>query len=187
VNLVAISADKMGSLSIIFHVEDMGTEPVSLLTTFFFHQEDIMIKKKPLAGHRIRYINGSFAWLSHRFISQGFWASLTHHELIVYMFLVIVGDRQGISYYSFDKICSLAAITPDEYIIARDALIDKDLISFDGHLFQVLSLPKRVMSAPKPPLVTKEEMKLHDPATIHQIIKKSFARCRQKREDNATR
>lgn len=146
-----------------------------------------MIKKKPLTGHRIRYINGSFAWISHRFISQGFWASLTHHELLVYMFLVIVGDRQGISYYSFDKICSLAAITPDEYIIARDALIDKDLISFDGHLFQVLSLPERVMSSPKPPLVTKEEMKLHDPATIHQMIKKSFARCRQKREDNATR
>ena len=157
------------------------------MITFFSQQEGIMIKKTPLVSHRIRNINGSFAWISHRFIRLGFWASLTHHELLVYMFLVIVGDRQGISYYSFDKICSLVAITPDEYIIARDALIDKDLISFDGHLFQVLSLPERVMSIPKSPLVTKEEMKLQDPATIHQMIKKSFARCRQKKEDNATR
>jgi hypothetical protein len=157
------------------------------LATIYIHQEDAMIQKTALASHRIRKINGSFAWINHRFISQGFWASLTHHELLVYMFLVIVGDRQGISYYSFDKICSLTAITPDEYIIARDALIVKDLISFDGHLFQVLSLPERVTSAPEPPLVTKEEMKLQDPATIHQIIKKSFSRCRQKREDNAAR
>ena len=145
-----------------------------------------MIQKTPLVSHRTRHINSSFAWISHRFISQGFWASLTHHELLVYVFLVIAGDRQGISYYSFDKICSLVAITPDEYIIARDALIDKDLISFDGHLFQILSLPERVVSIPKPPIVTEEEMKLHDPATIHQMIKKSFAQCRQTRENNAT-
>ena len=30
----------------------------------------------------------------------------------------------------------------DEYIVARDSLIDKDLIAFDGTIFQVLSLPE---------------------------------------------
>ena len=137
-----------------------------------------MIQKTPLAKHRVRFINGSFAWISHRFIRQGFWESLTHHELLVYLFLVIVGDRQGISYYSFDKICSLVAITPDEYIFARDSLIDKDLISFDGHLFQVLSLPEHVTSKPQVPLLTKEDMQREDPATINQIIVNSFRRGR---------
>ncbi len=135
-----------------------------------------MIQKTPITSHRVRYINGSFAWISHRFISKGFWASLTHHELLVYLFLTMVGDRQGLSYYSFDKICSLVAITPDEYICARDNLINKDLISFDGHLFQVLSLPECVHSHPKSPLITKEDMQRKDPATINQIITKSFRR-----------
>ncbi len=135
-----------------------------------------MIPKTPLAKYRVRFINGSFAWISHRFIRQGFWESLTHHELLVYLFLVIVGDRQGISYYSFDKICSLVAITPDEYIFARDSLINKDLISFDGHLFQVLSLPEHVTSKPQAPLLTKEDMQREDPATINQIIVNSFRR-----------
>ena len=135
-----------------------------------------MIQKTPLVSHRIRTINGSFAWISHRFLSQGFWGSLTHHELLVYLFLVIVGDRQGLSYYSFDKICSLVAITPDEYIVARDDLINKDLISFDGHLFQVLSLPEYVISKPQSPLTTKEDMQRKDPATINRIIAKSFRR-----------
>lgn len=134
-----------------------------------------MIQKTPLVSHRTRYINSSFSWISHRFISQGFWESLTHHELLVYMFLVIVGDRQGLSYYSFDKICSLVAITPDEYICARDGLINKDLISFDGHLFQVLSLPEHAPSQ-QSPLITKEDMQREDPATIHQIITKCFRR-----------
>jgi len=135
-----------------------------------------MIQKTPLSSHRVRHINGSFAWISHRFISKGFWAVLTHHELLVYLFLTMVGDRQGLSYYSFDKICSIVAITPDEYILARDGLIDKDLISFDGHLFQVLSLPECADSQPKSPLISKEDMQRKDPATINQIITKSFRR-----------
>jgi hypothetical protein len=146
------------------------------LTTIFIRQEDAMIQKTPLVSHRIRTINGSFAWISHRFLSQGFWGSLTHHELLVYLFLVIVGDRQGLSYYSFDKICSLVAITPDEYIVARDGLINNDLISFDGHLFQILSLPEEVISNPQSPLITKEDMQREDPATISQIIAKSLHR-----------
>lgn len=133
-----------------------------------------MVQKTPLISHRIRSIDGSFAWIGHRFLSQGFWGNLTHHELLVYLFLVIVGDRQGLSYYSFDKICSLVAITPDEYILARDGLINKDLLSFDGHLFQVLSLPEHVISPPRAPLISKEDMQRGDPATINQIIAKSF-------------
>ncbi|MFN2354252.1 MAG: hypothetical protein ABR512_06990, partial [Desulfopila sp.] len=50
-------------------------------------------------------------------------------------------DRQGLPFYSYDKICSLLTISVDEYILARDGLINKDLLAFDGTFFQVLSLP----------------------------------------------
>ncbi|MBF0232857.1 MAG: hypothetical protein HQK65_07445 [Desulfamplus sp.] len=100
-----------------------------------------MITKALLKEHRVRKINGSFAWISHRFLRQGYWNNLNHQELVLYFFLVIVADRRGMSYYGYDKICSLTAIGLDEYIQARNGLIDKDLIAFDGRLFQVLSLP----------------------------------------------
>jgi hypothetical protein len=53
----------------------------------------------------------------------------------------LAADRNGISYYSYDKIYSLLKIPMDEYQNARNALIDKDLIAFDGYFFQALSLP----------------------------------------------
>ncbi|VBB43262.1 conserved hypothetical protein [uncultured Desulfatiglans sp.] len=100
-----------------------------------------MIEKRLLRPDRARKIAGSFATIEHRFLREGFWAELSHHELILYLFLIVVGDRHGLSYYSYDRICSLTGLLADEYILARDGLIHKDLIAFDGRLFQVLSLP----------------------------------------------
>ena len=132
-----------------------------------------MITKTPLDRDRVRKIAGSFAFVEHRFLRNGFFTVLTHHELLLYVFLVLVADRNGLSYYSYDKICILLKITLDDYIIARDGLIDKDLIAFNGHLFQVLSLPKQPPQD-RAPLKNSDDMQAHDPATIEQIITKSM-------------
>ena len=108
-----------------------------------------MIKKKILNPDRIRKINGGFSFIPHRFLSQGFLAALPQKELLLYLFLVIASDRYGLSFYSYDVICTLLELDLDQYINARDGLIDKDLIAFDGTLFQVLDLPaKPVLSSP---------------------------------------
>ena len=106
------------------------------------------IQKQPLDPVRVRTINGSFAFIEHRFLRDGFWASLEPHQLLLYLFLILVADRNGLSYYSFDKICTLVGLSLDEYIEARNTLIAKDLIAFNGHLFQVLSLPEEIVSTP---------------------------------------
>ena len=129
-----------------------------------------MIKNIILCPDKVRKINGSFAFIEHRFIRDGFWSSLDHHELLLYLFLVIVGDRNGISFYGYDKICTLLRFSIDEYTLARDSLMKKDLIAFDVKFFQVLSLPAKVIRPSCPPLKTREEMEEHDPATIHQRI-----------------
>jgi hypothetical protein len=134
------------------------------------------IEKKPLEPHRIRKITASFAFIEHRFLRQGFWSSLSHHELLLYLFLVIVADRNGLSYYCYDKICSLLQITVDEYILARDLLIEKDLIAFDGSLFQVLSLPPKPRLSSPGALKTARDMQTHDPATIDQLIANCFGK-----------
>jgi len=129
----------------------------------------IMIKNTILCPDRVRRINGSFAFIEHRFIRDGFFASLDRNELLLYLFLVIVGDRNGISFYGYDKICTLLRVSVNGYVPARDSLIEKDLIAFDGKFFQVLSLPEKVIRSSHS-LRSREEMEEHDPATIHQLI-----------------
>jgi len=133
-----------------------------------------MIIKKVLDADRLRKISGSFAFIEHRFLREGFWDTLSQHELLLYLLLIVVADRNGLSYYSYDKLCTLLKISVDDYILARDALIEKDLIAFDGNLFQVLSLPQKLLGVAARPLKTAKDMQTHDPATIHQLIKKSL-------------
>jgi hypothetical protein len=133
-----------------------------------------MIEKQPLCPDRRRTITGSFAFIEHRFLRDGFWSSLSQHACLLYVFLVLVADRNGLSYYSYDKICTLLRFTLDDYLIARNGLIEKDLIAFDGHLFQVLSLPDKPVRVSTSALHTPEHMQHGDPATIRQIIRQSL-------------
>jgi hypothetical protein len=100
-----------------------------------------MIRKKILVPDRIRQNEGSFGFIPHRFLTDGFLAALSKHELLLYLFLVVAADRYGLSFYSCNSICSQLTLTVDQYLKARDGLVDKDLIAFDGTIFQVLSLP----------------------------------------------
>ena len=54
--------------------------------------------RNALLPQRVRTINGSFAYIEHRFLRHGFWASLAHHELLLYFFLVMVADSRITSY-----------------------------------------------------------------------------------------
>ena len=101
-----------------------------------------MIRKKILVPDRVRQIEGSFGFIPHRFLTDGFLAALSQHELLLYLFLIMAADRYGLSFYSCYSICSLLGLSDDQYLNARDRLIEKDLIAFDGTIFQVLSLPQ---------------------------------------------
>jgi hypothetical protein len=103
-----------------------------------------MIKKKVLNPKRVRKINGGFSFIPHRFVLDGFLAALGQKELLLYLFLVLVSDRNGLSFYSYDTICTLLELSLDEYVASRNSLIEKDLIAFDGTLFQVLDLPGKL-------------------------------------------
>jgi len=102
-----------------------------------------MLKKKIINPERVRRVEGGFSFIPHRFLGQGFLASLHQKELLLYLFLVLAADRNGLSFYSYDHICTLLEFNLDEYITSRDSLIKRDLIAFDGTVFQVLSLPQK--------------------------------------------
>ena len=131
------------------------------------------IQRAPIVAHRVRAIAGqSFAFLPHRFLREGFFASLAPDQLRLYLLLVLAADRHGLSFYHYDSICSLLEIPLEGYLRARNALIAQDLIAFDGTRFQVLSLPARPHLEPARSLTTDDQFEADDPATIRRTVRK---------------
>ena len=132
-----------------------------------------MITKKILNLDRTRQIRGGFSFIPHRFLTDGFLKTLSQQQLLLYIFLVLAADRYGLSFYSYDRICSFLHMTLEQYTSARDGLIEKDLIAFDGTLFQVLSLPsspaRGSMNIPGRQLKSRQT-----PAAIGPIIAQLF-------------
>jgi hypothetical protein len=130
--------------------------------------------RTPPRPDRLRRIDGGFAFLPNRFLHDGFLASLDHAERSLYLFLVVAGDRNGVSFYAYDRICSALAMRPDDYLAVRDRLIAKDLVAFDGTRFQVLSLPARPVLLPSRAPAHDDD----DPVAVREIIRASLPRRR---------
>jgi hypothetical protein len=129
-----------------------------------------MITKKVLVADRIRHIDGGFSFIPHRFLMDGFLQALSQPELLLYILLTLAADRYGLSFYSDNRICSLLQLSVDQYITARDGLIKKDLIAFNGTLFQVLELPPK----PLPGTAVCRRSKHENPVPIAQLIQQSL-------------
>ena len=141
----------------------------------------MIIKKEPLVSDRIRKIEGGFGFIPTRFLTGGFFASLSQHEKLIYFLLVLASDRDGLSYYSQDKMSSLLELSLDEFVEARNGLIGKSLIAFNGLMFQVLSLPfKPVENITKRELVTKEDFLENDRLSIRRFLNKSIGEVKEK-------
>jgi len=132
-----------------------------------------MIHKKILAPERVRQTEGSFGFIPHRFLTDGFLAALSQHELLLYLFLTLAADRYGLSFYSCNSICSLLGLTVDQYLKARDGLIGKDLIAFDGTIFQVLSLPEP-LNAYRRQTPRSKRSNSKGPVSIAQVFQQSL-------------
>jgi len=129
-----------------------------------------MAAKKLLCPDRIRKIEGSFSWIDHRFVTEGFLHDLSMVEILLYFFLVAVSDRNGLSFYHDDRIASLLKIDLPALGRAREALIRRSLLAYEFPLYQVLSLP------PKPiPLPSKQERERQE----QDLARHSFKKIRE--------
>jgi hypothetical protein len=104
--------------------------------------------KRVLDPERVRKIQGSFSWIDHRFITGGFLRNLSTLEILLYLFLVSVSDRNGVSFYYDDRMASLLKIDLAALGRAREGLILRSLVAYEPPLYQVLSLPIRPMILP---------------------------------------
>jgi hypothetical protein len=127
--------------------------------------------RAPILPDRIRSIGGqSFAFLPHRLLREGFLCSLTADEQRLYLFLVLAADRNGLSFYHYDRICAILEMIIDDYVVARDGLLAKDLLAFDGTRFQILSLPSKPVYRVSHALRAPHELEDHDSATVRRTI-----------------
>jgi hypothetical protein len=113
--------------------------------------------RQPIVPARLRRIDGSFAFIPHRFLRDGFLQSLTDDELRLYLVLVLVADREGHSFYSHRRLCALLEASPDAYLGARESLQRKDMIAADGARVQVLALPAEPVQLDRPAMPRREQ------------------------------
>jgi len=125
-----------------------------------------MITKRILDRNRIRRPAKGFSFIPHRFLQDGFLQTLTREEILLYFFLLLVSDGNGVSFYSCTSICTVLGFEVWEFLEARAALIKKDLIRFDKNMFQVLSLPVRPVIA--------DTCQSEDPASVRNMIIQSL-------------
>ena len=81
----------------------------------------------------VRNIEGSFAWIDHRLVRNGFIKIMTHQDMVLYIFLVLVADKNGVSFYRKEKICQAVSLDYNQFEIAKDRLINMKLIAFEGY------------------------------------------------------
>lgn len=132
-----------------------------------------MVHKSIICHQRRRQLKPPFAWIDRRFMFDGHFARLSADEILLYVFLVLVADQDGLSFYSYDKICQLLNIDVDAYARARDRLIRNQFIAFDGTLFQVLALPDRQKQR------LPERSKTHSKNSDFQAIASIFSQLTQ--------
>jgi len=99
-----------------------------------------MIHKRLLRPERLRQVPAGFSWVDHRLVRQDYLSRCDCTALALYLFLVTVGDAEGLSYYSDAAICRHLHLQPEELKGARARLRQADLIAYQRPLYQVLSL-----------------------------------------------
>lgn len=99
-----------------------------------------MTHKRLLRPERQRKIPPHFSWVDHRLIRQHRLRDCDHCAWALYLFLVSVGDAQGLSYYSEASLARALKVDLPGLSAARRQLIGADLIAYQTPLYQVLDL-----------------------------------------------
>lgn len=109
-----------------------------------------MITKRVLIPQRIRKVPPSFSWLDHRLLRHGYLKDLSPSQMLLYFFLVLVGDCHGVSYYSLRTISKILKLSQEQLREARSCLCHLGLIAYERPLYQVLSLSPSFCTKPPP-------------------------------------
>jgi hypothetical protein len=99
-----------------------------------------MLRKRVLRPDRLRSVPRQFSWVDQRLVRDGHMQRCGTPALALYLFLVTVADREGLSYYGTRTIAQHLSMDDEALAAARIELIRAGLIEYQAPLYQVLSL-----------------------------------------------
>ena len=100
-----------------------------------------MIRKEIVDPGHVRRMPDGFGWLDHRLVRKGHLKGKSREALALYLFLVIVADADGVSYYSENSLCEHLNFTSSELVSSRNELVNAELAAYRKPFYQILDLP----------------------------------------------
>ncbi len=120
-----------------------------------------MTQKHLICPEKVRRVPKQFSWLDHRLVRDHYIERCSHQSLVLYLFLVTVGDQQGLSYYSDRSVSNRLNMDSSVLRQACNELVRAGMIAYRKPLYQVLSL------VPAKP----SRDRLEEPLAVGQILK----------------
>lgn len=85
----------------------------------------------------------SYSIIDHEILHGGYLHRLSHNSMVLYLFLVVVGDREGKSFYGETTIMEILRLGGKELEAARSELIKEGLIEYRRPYWWVKDIPVR--------------------------------------------
>lgn len=97
-----------------------------------------------IRNNNVREMEYPFGWIPMRFVTDGIMKTLRAEEILLYVFLSIVSDRDGMSWYGDKRISELTGMTIVDIINARFILEQKGFIAYKKPYYQALKMPQQI-------------------------------------------
>jgi len=125
------------------------------------------LRKFLIDPDRIRKVPASFSWVDRRFMREGYLQNLCHEAILLYFFLIIVGDNRGLSFYGNNNICKQLKLNNQSLQKGRLQLISQGLIAHQSLMYQVLDIKSERTQQPSADVKT-------DPVLVKNVMNFPF-------------
>src|SRR3990170_2024250 len=85
----------------------------------------------------------SYSIIDHEILHRGYLHRLRHESMILYLFLVVVGDRDGRSFYAETTVMDILRLDRRELLAARLQLTEEELIEYRRPYWWIRDIPVR--------------------------------------------
>lgn len=120
----------------------------------------------------------SYSIVDHQILHGGYFQKLPHEALVLYLFLIVVGDKNGRNFYADATIGAILRLTPHQLDDARSELIRSNLIDYRRPYWWVKTIegPPHERPQTKDPLFERRPGALvsSDPRPIGDLTKESL-------------
>lgn len=82
----------------------------------------------------------SYSIVDHQLLHGGYFQKLSHEALVLYLFLIVVGDKNGRSFYADKSIGEILRLSTSEVERARSSLITLHLIDYRKPYWRVKNM-----------------------------------------------